>query len=36
MVIIPTIDRLEDDPEWEQIEARLARYAASRLPEPQE
>jgi hypothetical protein len=34
MIAIPIIKRLPDHPERERIEAALARYAASRLPEP--
>ncbi len=35
MVPIPIVRRLPDDPEWEKTEAALARYAASKLPEPE-
>ena len=35
LVLIPVIDKLPDDPEWEKKEAALARYAASQLPEPE-
>ena len=32
MVMIPVIDRLPDDPEWEKKELELAKYAATKLP----
>jgi hypothetical protein len=32
MVMIPVIDRLPDDPDWEKKELDLARYAATKLP----
>jgi hypothetical protein len=35
MVPIPVIKHLPDDPEWEKVEAALARHAASKLPEPE-
>ncbi len=34
LVLIPVIDKLTDDPEWQKVESRLARYAASKLPPP--
>ncbi len=31
---IPIIKHLPDDPEWEEIENRIGRHIARRLPEP--
>lgn len=35
MVLIPVVEQLPEDPEWEKTEAALARSATSRLAEPQ-
>jgi hypothetical protein len=36
MVLIPVIDKLPDEPAWEEIETKLARHAVSTLePEPE-
>jgi len=32
MVLIPVVDRLPDDPDWEKKELELAKYAATKLP----
>ncbi len=34
MVLIPVVEKLPEDPEWEETEAALARSATSMLPEP--
>lgn len=34
LIGIGTVKKLPDDPEWERVEARLARHAGSKLPEP--
>jgi hypothetical protein len=36
MVMIPVIDRLPDDPEWEKPEAAFARHASKTAIEPKE
>lgn len=36
LVLIPTIDHLPDDAEWDEIEGKLGRKIAARLPEPEE
>ena len=36
MVMIPVIDRLPDDPEWEEAEAGFARHASKTAIEPKE
>ena len=36
MVMIPVIDRLPDDPEWEKAEAAFARHASKTAIEPKE
>jgi hypothetical protein len=35
IITVPGIEHLPDDPEQEEIEARLAREVATRLPEPE-
>jgi len=32
IVVIPAIDRLSDDPEWEKTELAIARHCSQRLP----
>ena len=32
MVVLPVIDRLPDDPEWEKTELAFAKHAARKLP----
>jgi hypothetical protein len=34
VVLIPVVDRLPDDPEWERLEESAARYSATKLPPP--
>jgi hypothetical protein len=34
--LIPAIDHLQDDPEWDETEAMLGRQISARLPEPEE
>ncbi|MEI6783017.1 MAG: hypothetical protein WCQ21_19080, partial [Verrucomicrobiota bacterium] len=36
MILIPVIDRLPDDPEWDKVEAAFVRHAASTVSEPEE
>ena len=36
MVMIPLIDRLPDDPEWEKVEEAFARRASKTAIEPKE
>ena len=36
VVVIPVIERLPDDPEWEKVEEAFARHASKNLPEPEE
>ena len=36
LVLIPAIDRLPDDSEWDEIETKLGRHISARLPEPEE
>ena len=32
MVMIPVIERLPDDPQWEKLELRAAEYLAGKVP----
>lgn len=34
VIAIPVIDKLPDDPEWEAIEAKMAKSVSSRLRPP--
>ena len=36
MVMIPVIDRLPDDPEWEKVEHAFTRHASKTVSEPAE
>lgn len=36
VVVIPVIERLPDDPEWENVEEAFARHASKNRPEPEE
>lgn len=36
LVLIPVIDHLPDDPEWDETEAKLGHHLSARLPEPEE
>jgi len=35
VVLIDTIHKLPDDPEWQKVESAFARSAIRRLPEPE-
>ncbi len=34
LVVLPVIERLADDREWDELAPKLARAASRRLPEP--
>jgi hypothetical protein len=36
MIPLPIIKDLPDDPEWEEVENKIGRHIARRLPEPAE
>lgn len=35
-VLIPVIDTLPPDPEWEKLESKIGHHVARRLPEPKD
>jgi len=36
VVLLPVVDRLPDDPEWEKVEGAFTRRACETLSEPEE
>jgi hypothetical protein len=36
VVVLPVVNHLPDDPEWEKVEEAFARHASKNLPEPGE
>jgi hypothetical protein len=36
VVVLPVVDHLPADPEWEKVEEAFARHASKNLPEPEE